>query len=401
MTKYDSKYFVRITTFFSFITDKYAVFIFSLINGKIFQEREKSRCIIIKKAIYILLVFLQILCVPFTAFGMDSSFVDVSDMWSWYEEQSAVHLPEEKVFSYFGEYSGAYSYFSDVENKCFYLRIYYKESSLTSKNKDVFVDFNIKNPSREYQFSVDANGFFNYDDNDKSGFKILTDFGNASEQGQIILIGIEFLKSGDKKLDNILSFRLAVNGNVYSLCDGIYLKYAEPVSDSKTETKPTSEKNTQSDKTKDTTRLGGNGEKTTSEKTTSRRNGAEDTTSKVSGAYEKSESEKSTEEKTTKFKYTGPAATAGEDKYTPEYTTGENRETEDHDFGDYTFESETEIEYFEGKQAETKQAEIITAQESAEGRFSPVSKALFISAGITAAAGFVIIVYFSKKANKK
>ena len=360
------------------------------------KKERKNRCIIIKKAIFILLVFLQILFVPFAAFGMDSSFVDVSDMWSWYEEQSAVHLPEEKVSSYFGEYSGAYSYFSDVENKCFYLRIYYKESSLTSKNKDVFVDFNIKNPSREYQFSVDSNGFFNYDDNDKSGFKILTDFGNASEQGQIILIGIEFLKSGDKKLDNVLSFRLIVNGNVYSLCDGIYLKYAEPVSESKTETKPTSEKNTQSEKEKDTTRRGGK-----IEKTTSRSGEAEKTTSKVSGAYEKPESEKTAEEKTTKFKYTGPAATTGENKYTPQYTAGENSETENHDFGDYTFEGETGIEYSAGKRDETKQAEIITARGSGEERFSPVSKALFISAGIMAAAGFVIIVYFTKKANKK
>ncbi len=336
----------------------------------------------IKRTVFILLVLLPILCNPLTVYGMDSSFVDSSNMWSWYSEADAVHLDEESITSFGGEYTGSISYFSDTENKCFYLRIFYRESSLTSENKSVYVDFNIKNPSRVYQFSVDENGFFNCDGETEKSFNVKTSFGAASEQGQLLLVGIEFKNGKDKLLDNTVGFKLYVNGNIYNLKGGLVLEFSEPIA----EVKPPSDKNdTQNNSEKPT--------KASTEKTTEK---TKETTGDKNKVTDKgaATSEKTTAEKTTKYKYTGPAATTAEaEKYS--YTNSQSYETAQEIAEEDGFTDEQIPEY--GEEAYADDAGIITVSSGNKGRYSPISKALLASAGIMAAAGLGTVIYFSKK----
>ncbi|MDE6123604.1 MAG: hypothetical protein K2G22_00030 [Eubacterium sp.] len=153
---------------------------------------------------------------------METAFVE--EPKTWYENDNHfVNHPQQSI----GKYTGIYSYYSDVENNCFYLHISYTEDSINGHNDDVYVNFNIVNSSREYQFFVDKNGFFYAENSIKSAFDVAVNFGTPTEQGQEIYIGLEFLNKNDRKCNNVISFSLNVNGQSYDLCRGAELNYQE------------------------------------------------------------------------------------------------------------------------------------------------------------------------------
>ena len=157
---------------------------------------------------------------PLYSFAMQADFVEEPKTW-YGNDNNFVNHPQQSI----GTYTGIYSYYSDIENNCFYLRISYTEASVNTLTNDVYVNFNIENSSRKYQFYVDNNGFFNADSSVKSAFDVAVNFGNPTEQGQEIYIGLEFRNKNDKKCNNVISFSLSINGQSYDICNGIELNY--------------------------------------------------------------------------------------------------------------------------------------------------------------------------------
>ena len=176
----------------------------------------------INKTVSFLLTFLLSVCMPFCSFALDTAFVE--EPKTWYDnDNNFVNNPQQSI----GKYTGVYSHYSDIENKCFYLHISYTEDFTNSLFDDVYVNFNIVNSSREYHFFVDKNGFFNAENSIKKAFAVEVNFGIPTEQGQEIYIGLEFLNKSDRTCNNIISFSLNINGQSYDICRGIELNYQE------------------------------------------------------------------------------------------------------------------------------------------------------------------------------
>ena len=230
---------------------------------------------ILNKVISCLFVTILIFFTPISAYSMDTKFVNSAEIW-WYDNDSIVHMPPQD----FGKYEGVYSYYIDRDNSCFYLYISYYESDLKDKNNDIKMEFQIANDINNYYFIVNENGMINPDKSTKSAFDIALNFQEATKQGQDLYLGIEFCNKNDKILDNSISFSVIVNGQSYTLNEGLMLPFYK----------------------EDTAKVSGK-EKTTASKTV--KNSSKTTTQR---------STKNTAEKTTKFKYVASATGSG--KYT-------------------------------------------------------------------------------------
>lgn len=344
------------------------------------------------KALRFLFILLLICSLPMCAFAMDEGYL--SDSTKWQSNNEVVYTPEQNI----GSYKGIYNYYSDVANNCFYLQLSYGEGSLENSGNEIYLQFNIKNDAHEYQLRIDESGFINSGDYAPKTFNVEQNFGEASEQGQVIYIGIEFLNKDDKKLNNYLSFSLVVKNHTYDLCDkDIKLAYGD-YAESQTTTKPTTTKPSTSKPS--TTNESTTKESTAKETTTKQTTTKKETTTKFKYTYTTTTTQptektsntatektaKPKTETTTKFKYEGTASSASSEGYNQDSavngTAGESNGTIEENTTD------------PGSQSETIQNEntiIIPATNSAAER-SPQAKLLTAAAVICAVAGSAIIV---------
>lgn len=351
------------------------------------------------KTLRFLSVLLLLCSLPICVFAMDEGYLDNNNLSKWLSNSEVVHMPEQNI----GSYNGVYSYYCDLANNCFYLQISYEEDSLDdSGDNDICLNFNIKNSSRTYQFSIDENGFINSSEYSNS-LDVRTDFGDIWLSGQVISVGIEF-KKNDKKLNNYLSFSLTVNGHTYYLCDNrIKLAYGD-YADSQTTTKQTTTKpsttkesttkttTTKPSTTKEATTKPAETNSPTDENTTVKQTTTKkETTTKFKYTYtptthttEKASNittEKTTKRKaeaTTKFKYPGSSTTASSEEYSQDGNTAEN--------GDPIEENTTAPEY-----PQTENGIVIPETDPSEGG-DPKTRLLTAMAVIFAVAGVAFIV---------
>lgn len=279
---------------------------------------------------------------PLYSFAMQADFVDEPKTW-YSSDNNFVNHPQQSI----GTYTGIYSYYSDIENHCFYLRISYTEASVNAFTNDVYVNFNIENSNRKYQFYVDNNGFFNADSGVKSAFDVAVNFGNPTEQGQEIYIGLEFRNKNDKKCNNVISFSISVNGQSYDICNGIELNYQPE------ETTGVSKK---------------------------------ESASRTSAATTQSE---------TKFKYTGDLNTTRAEKYSYSYES-----TEKFVYEEAIDSYDNQPESYE-EQTQSNDAEFRVKPES---EFSLTSKVMFAVSGLCIMLGSAVIacgIVIRKRIGKK
>ncbi len=214
-------------------------------------------------------VIILLLFTPINAFAMDTAFVSNPEIW--YEKSGVCYASEQKLENY----SGMFSYYTDIENNCFYLHISYNETSLNDEENDI----------NKYTLTFDESGMIEADSEIKKSFETVCNFGEATAQGQEIYLGIEFKNRADKAIDNDVSFSVMVNGKAYKLTDCITLPFCK----------------------EETTEVINN-EKASSAKKTK----------KDSNTNTVSSHSKSTTEKTTKFRYIAPPKTDNTGKYTAE-----------------------------------------------------------------------------------
>lgn len=294
---------------------------------------------ILKKAAACFLMIILLLLTPVNAFAIDTVFINNPEIW--YEKSGIYHASEQK----FEDFSGVFSYYTDVENNCFYLHISYNEKGLNDEENDVKVEFHISNDTNAYTFTFDENGITQPDNEIKKAFDAVCNFGNATAQGQELYLGIEFRNKADKQADNTLSFSVSVNGKSYKLTDGIVLPfYAEESSKAKENVKTSAAK----------------------EAKTSRK------------SAEKSSSPKATTEKATKF------------RYVPSQNPNSR---EEYDINDTVLS--------EGNFAETKDNGVeILAEEEKKPKLSAGSKILIAVAVLSILTGVALIACYSLKAKK-
>ena len=294
---------------------------------------------ILKKATACFLMIILLLLTPVNAFAIDTAFIDNPEIW--YEKSGIYHASEQK----FEDFSGMFSYYTDIENNCFYLHISYNEKGLTDEENDVKVEFHISNDTNAYTFVFDENGITEPGNEVKKAFDAVCNFGNATAQGQELYLGIEFRNKVDKQVDNILSFSVSVNGKSYKLTDGIKLPFYKE----------------ESAKEKDNVNTSATREAKTSRKST-----------------EKNSSSKVTTEKPTKF------------KYIPSQSSNSREEYETND-----------TVLSEGEFAETKDNGVeIIAEEEKKPKLSTASKILIAVAVLSILTGIALISYYSFKAKK-
>ena len=303
-----------------------------------FAEKRWKIVRVLNKAIICFIIIVLLLLSPMYVFAMDTAFVSNPEIW--YEKNGICHGSEQKLENY----SGMFSYYTDVENNCFYLHISYNEKSLNDEGNDIKVEFCILNDINTYSFTFDEAGIIEADSEIKKSFDAICNFGQATAQGQEIYLGIEFRNKADKAVDNTVSFSVAVNGKAYKLADGITLPFCKEEA-TKTESK----------------------ERTSSAKETK----------KNSNINTESRSSKASTEKTTKFRYIAPQKPNNSEEYTAE---------------EYTF-TEDNIE------TPKNNAEIIT-EEQDKSSISSSSKILIAAAVFSILIGTAMIVYYSLKAKK-
>lgn len=294
---------------------------------------------ILKKAAACFLMIILLLLTPVNAFAIDTVFINNPEIW--YEKSGIYHASEQK----FEDFSGVFSYYTDVENNCFYLHISYNEKGLNDEENDVKVEFHISNDTNAYTFTFDENGITQPDNEIKKALDAVCNFGNATAQGQELYLGIEFRNKADKQADNTLSFSVSVNGKSYKLTDGILLPfYVEESSKAKENVKTSAAK----------------------EAKTSRK------------SAEKSSSPKATTEKATKF------------KYIPSQSPNSREEYETND-----------TVLSEGEFAETKDNGVeILAEGEEKPKLSAGSKILIAVAVLSILTGVALIACYSLKAKK-
>ncbi len=283
-------------------------------------------------------VIILLLFTPINAFAMDTAFVSNPEIW--YEKSGVCYVSEQKLENY----SGMFSYYTDIENNCFYLHISYNETSLNDDKNDIKVEFCVSNDINKYTLTFDESGMIEAGSEIKKSFETICNFGEATAQGQEIYLGIEFKNKADKAIDNDVSFSVMVNGKAYKLTDCITLPFCK----------------------EETTEVINNEKASSATKT-----------KKDSNTNTVSSHSKSTTEKTTKFRYIAPPKTDNTGKYTAE---------------EYASVEDT------AKTAEN-QAEIITEAKEKSG--IPYSSKILIAVAVfSILIGIAMIAYYSFKAKK-
>lgn len=222
-----------------------------------------------KQAVFLLCLFI-VLFFPVNAYSLDLDYVENPSVWL--ENTEIITVPTE-----YENYYGQYRYFIDKFDKCVYLHIAYSESSLNRKNNKIEVGVDISNSEHHYLFDFNENGIVSGEENVKNIIDLKSEFSVASEYGQDIYFGIEFLNKYDKQQNNDIKISITVNGNYYYICKGLNAEFEEEITSVQN-----SEQVTKAEKT------------TKSEKTTAQKQ--KNTTSNAT-------------EKTTKYKYTQKVST--------------------------------------------------------------------------------------------
>ena len=322
------------------------------------------------KTLRFLFVLLLMCSLPLCAFAMDEGYLNDATKWQFNSE--VVHVDEQSI----GSYCGIYNYYSDLANHCFYLELNYEEDSLASGNNDIYLQFNIRNDSREYQLLIDESGFINSEAYDSKTFNVSVNFKDVWINGQDIYVGIEFLNKEDKKLNNLLSFSLIVNGHTYHICDeGIELAYGD-YAESRNPTKPTATETTTAKPS--TTKEATTKQTTTQKETTTKFQYTYTTTTRPTEKETDITTEKATKTKTettTKFKYSG--------EYSQGTPAGDGVDGNGDNIDENTDAQITQSDW-------TENNVIITETERAAER-SPQAKLLTAMAVICAVAGGALI----------
>lgn len=303
------------------------------------QKKGEKTVRISNKAIICFFIGIFLLLSPMNVFAMDTAFVSNPEIW--YEKNGICHGSEKKLENY----SGMFSYYTDVENNCFYLHISYNEKSLNDEKNDIKVEFCILNDINKYSFTFDESGIIEADNEIKKSFDAICNFGEATAQGQEIYLGIEFRNKTDKAVDNDVSFSVAVNGKTYKLTDCITLPFC-----------------------KAETMKAESSERTSSVKETK----------KNSKVYTETRNSKASTEKTTKFRYIAPPKSNNTEEYTAE---------------EHTFTEDT-------AEIPKNSSEIIT-EEKETSTISFSSKILIAAAVVSVLIGTAMIAYYSFKAKKE
>ena len=266
------------------------------------------------KAIRFLSVLLLLCFFPICVFAMDSGFVYNSARWQF--NKDVVHRLLD-INSQGDNLNGVCSYYSDVPNSCFYLHLSYNESSMTDSGNVIYLRFNINNSRHSYQFNVDKNGLLNSDKTTAAAFDIIPNFYTASQYGQEIYLGLDFLNKEDTKLNTSIEITLNVNGKAYKLLgDGVRLNYGDyaasltttkPTTTKPTTTKPTTAKPTT---TKPTTTRPTTTKSTTTKPTTTKPTTTKPTTTKQTTTRPTTTKPTTNKPTTTKSTTTKPTTTA-------------------------------------------------------------------------------------------
>ncbi|MCD7723917.1 MAG: hypothetical protein LUH82_08280 [Clostridiales bacterium] len=242
----------------------------------------------------------------FTAFAMDTAYLDSS---AWRNNSNATSVNFEKT-----NISGTYSYYYDSAHGCFYLRIAFQTVASTA-NCNVIVPFVIENALNKYEFAVDSNGDLvncaesvadNISASANMGGLYIYQTGSSYTVTGNVYIGVELLKSEDKKTDCDINFKLNVGGRIYKLLeDDITLKNEVETTTAATTAKVTTTKVTTTKVT--TTKV------TTTKVTTTKSATTKATTTKIATTKATTTAASAAAQATTAgaTKYTAPATTAG------------------------------------------------------------------------------------------
>lgn len=129
---------------------------------------------------------------PISANAMQEDMISNPALWAEYADDVVI-LP----YTENDGYSGSMRYYSDVKSNCFYFSISYTQDSLSRTENAVSIFIDITNESNEYHLEMNDEGLVG--GKEKAPFDVAVNFGSASEQGQEIYAGIEFLNKVDKK----------------------------------------------------------------------------------------------------------------------------------------------------------------------------------------------------------
>lgn len=297
-----------------------------------------------KKLICFTASLLLFVLIPFRVFAINADMITKTEAW-YYSDIEFVNKPVD-----LNDFSGMYSYYPDIDDKCFYLHISYYADTLKNENNNIKVYFDISNQTNSYKLIVNENGF---DEAYKSDFNVLSNFSAASKQGQDIYIAIEFKDKYDKKADNYIDFYVEVNGEMYKISETVMLPFYV--------------------------------EETTTEKTTK-------ATEKTTGKSTEKKAQKAESE--TKYKKM-PSETTTKFKYVP--SPGSNS------LSNY---SEVENDYYEDELDEeiTEEAPenaVVYTPKTFEEHLSPASKALIAVSAVIFISGAAILGYCLIPKNKK
>ena len=228
-----------------------------------FNESKSKR--VIKVILLTFVSLFLILIQPLNAFAFNSDYLDV-EKWAFNENVTSVYLDKKSS----GEnLEGFFKYYVDGNDASVYTYFSITESSLSSDNNDVRIQYSIVESQDSYGFAIDKDGICDALENEVSVMDVYENYSyHKNSDSGTYLSAIKFDDYEEKYID----ISLFVNGHIYrNIIKEIQLCVDEDINPQTDESNSKSNSNAHG---KATTKKG----KTTTKKNTSSKNSTSGTT---------------------------------------------------------------------------------------------------------------------------
>lgn len=182
----------------------------------------------VKKTALLVFVLLSLLSSVFYCYAVDLDYMDET---KWYHNDKILA----KTISMkckTNSIDGAFRYFYNENDKCFYIMLLATESSIENDKQDIAIEYYIDNEYNNYNFNIDADGLVEkteYADifNEKCDFYV-----NADEQTVRCISAVEI---DNKSLTNYVTVKAHINNDSYMLLENFAIE--KPVANDESTTK--------------------------------------------------------------------------------------------------------------------------------------------------------------------
>ena len=161
-----------------------------------------------KRLVALAAALLILLSTSLCAYALDENYALDIKQWTEFDGTRTELLNENGV-------NGFAKYYVDEDNRTVYVYINYFCADYKAEDNRVFVFVSAQNSTRTTSFCFDENGFYGEENSD---FKLVQNFGEATEYGQEIVFAFQFKNKSDFTT-NQLKIYVTVNGANHGILD--------------------------------------------------------------------------------------------------------------------------------------------------------------------------------------